>query len=166
MSMTMGDPVARFWAKVDKDGPVSVDLGTRCWIWTGPLYWNGYGVFSRGGRSGGNVRAHRFSWEVSRGSSPGGMLVLHHCDTRRCVNPEHLFLGTHKDNINDCTAKRRHVFGSKHVLAKLTEESALEVIRRRKRGEPRAALAREFQVCVTTIDNVLARRKWRHVLVK
>ena len=86
----------RFWAKVQKtDG---------CWLWTGGLKVAGYGGFytDRRGRS---VLAHRVAWELTNGPIPEGLDCLHTCDTPSCVRPDHLFLGTHADNMQDAARK-------------------------------------------------------------
>lgn len=87
-------------AKVDKNGPVvKPELGP-CWLWTAFVKANGYGQFGIGKAKGG-AHAHRFSFELHVGPIPDGLCVLHRCDVRHCVRPEHLFLGTQKDNAND-----------------------------------------------------------------
>lgn len=88
---------ARFWAKVDKSN--------ECWNWNAGLTNKGYGQFQAGY---GPVLAHRVSWFLTYGEEPNGMCVLHRCDNRRCVKPDHLFLGTKADNNHDMLAKGRH----------------------------------------------------------
>jgi len=88
----------RFWAKVVKDND--------CWGWTAKLDKDGYGRFSpNGGNS--QMPAHRFSWEIHFGPIPDNLFVCHHCDTPACTNPDHLFLGTAQENMEDKVRKGR-----------------------------------------------------------
>lgn len=97
----------RFWPKVDFDGPLVNEAIGRCWMWTGSLKHNGYGqVFD--GKS--PKRAHRVAWELSYGPVPKDSCVLHRCDTRACVRPDHLFIGTAQDNTADMLDKNRQQF--------------------------------------------------------
>jgi hypothetical protein len=97
------DPVVRFWENVAIDG--------RCWIWVKGLRdkRKGYGVHYIASH---RTAAHRYAWELLNGPIPGGLDVLHRCDNPRCVRPDHLFIGTHRDNMADMVAKRRH--GARH----------------------------------------------------
>ncbi len=90
----------RFWQKVNKTDD--------CWFWTGMKSPKGYGKFWTGKKF---ERAHRFSYTLNVGTIPLGMLVLHHCDNPCCVNPIHLFVGTHADNTRDKMAKGRQAKG-------------------------------------------------------
>jgi hypothetical protein len=112
---------------------------------------------------------HRLSWNLYFGEIPAGMQVCHHCDTPRCVRPEHLFLGTATDNMRDCIAKGRKRptdnRGSRHGMSKLTEQ---DVLRIRAMYIPhirglRAAIAQRFGVSVSAINQILWHQRWNHV---
>jgi hypothetical protein len=89
--------ISIFWSYVDKNGPGG------CWIWTGYRNERGYGLMCYEGRK--NIRAHRFSWELVHGKTAGW--CLHKCDVRRCVNPDHMYIGTARDNMVDKVSRRR-----------------------------------------------------------
>lgn len=99
----------RFWSKVNKLGPQVDRLGSRCWEWVAARNNEGYGRFSflLGPRETIDVLAHRFSYELKYGRKPKE-LVLHHCDNRRCVNPDHLYEGTHEQNMRDMIDRDRN----------------------------------------------------------
>lgn len=115
-------PEERFWSKVNKS-----DAG--CWLWTGSLAKLGYGCFTIGakGENYQEWRAHRYSWFLAHGDIPDGMNVCHRCDNPRCVNPDHLFLGTTADNIADKMHKGRQAQGEQVGCAKLSRDDVLAI---------------------------------------
>lgn len=97
-----------FWSKVDKSND--------CWEWTRTRDKDGYGIFCFGGE---NYRAHRYSFMLTTGNLDKKILVLHKCDNPGCVNPSHLFLGTHRDNVLDMIKKGRGNFVGTPKLTKV-----------------------------------------------
>ena len=91
--------INRFWAKVERSA--------GCWNWTASTNVGGYGQLRVGGQNGQPRVSNRIAYELMVGTIPDGLLVLHKCDNPRCVNPNHLFLGTHQDNSDDKIAKGR-----------------------------------------------------------
>lgn len=141
-----------------------VDIDERgCWLWRGPVFKDGYGAI--GIRRTGTQRAHRVSYDAFVGPIPTGLWVLHRCDVPRCVNPEHLFLGTPSDNTQDCFAKgRRHIRrGEEHHGAKHTERFVWGVRQLRKIGLSITEIARMFGMDYFRIYQLCSGRSWRHI---
>lgn len=100
---------------------------SECWYWYGAKHYLGYGLMSALGET----KAHRVSWIIHNGKIPDGLSVLHKCDVRNCVNPNHLFLGTQKDNVLDMHNKNRNVnsprYGEKNPISKFTNLQAIQI---------------------------------------
>lgn len=148
----------RFWSKVDKsDG---------CWLWRGALFSNGYGQVSR---TGGGIGAHRVSWFLAYGPIPDGLFVCHRCDNPPCVNPDHLFLGTAKDNRLDMMSKGKTtrpsqpVRGEMHFWAKLTEDDVRSIRDLAAIGQTQRAIAGQFHIAPSRVCDIVNRRSWAHV---
>jgi len=142
-----------------------------CWLWIAGLGYNGYGQFGHMGKC---IRAHRFSWELAHGEIPPGMNVCHKCDTRSCVNPDHLFLGTAEENIADKVRKGRQAKGRSLALAqgnhkRFGELSPVSVLKSEQviaiRSDPRtnAEVARAYGVGESTIRSIRIRQTWKHL---
>ena len=126
-----------------------------CKIWLGSVSANGYGTIMDGQIQ---LSAHRVAWTQTHGPIPAGMCILHKCDVPCCINPNHLFLGTHKDNTRDCMKKGRHAFGSKHGMTSLTKD---DVLRIRMDRRPQGTIARDFGVHRTTVNTIQTGKHWR-----
>ncbi len=107
----------RFWAKVNKHGPMCERLGTRCWEWTAGIVTGGYGGFWFDGTS---VRAPKMAWFLTYGVWPV-LQMLHKCDNPPCVRPSHLFDGSHQDNVDDRQRKGRSAIGDRNASRKYPE---------------------------------------------
>jgi hypothetical protein len=158
----------RFWAKVNKDGPVPPhrrELGP-CWVWTACGTRHGYGFITTDGGSD-QLQTHRFSWELAFGPIPDNKHVLHHCDNPCCVNPEHLFLGTPKDNMADCVSKGRRakaLRGEDNPKAKLSPKQVLEIRGRFASGAlTKKRLASEYGVSAGLVSDIILRKCWKHL---
>lgn len=136
---------------------------TKCWVWTSTYNPEGYGRIVIKGRF---IGAHRISYEQHTGLIPAGQIVRHRCDNPRCVNPEHLELGTQKENIADCISRGRRIQrgssrpGEKNPAALLTADQVRII---RSRSESYSKMATRFGVHKSTIAAIIARRLWSHL---
>lgn len=134
-----------------------VEPNTGCWLWTATVSSVGYASFYLNGEPRG---AHRVAWEWRHGTIPPGMWVLHSCDTRSCVNPDHLFLGTPQDNTQDMIRKGRDVRGEQHPTSKLTTSQVDAIRQRLADGDLQSIVATEFGVARTTVSAIAIGRSW------
>lgn len=156
----------RFWAKVQR--------GDGCWLWTASLGTAGYGQIGGAGRGSRPLQAHRVAWELIFGPIPEGQWVLHRCDNKRCVRPDHLFLGDVGANNRDMYAKGRAAAqvapervirrGIAHHKAKLTDAQVVEIRRLYGSGDAdQPTLAKYFGVRQSTIGRIVRRQNWTHI---
>jgi hypothetical protein len=154
----------RFWRKVNKNGPVPKhypEIG-NCWTWTGSTNQYGYGLFGIGG-SGNTMVAHKVHWTlIAKRELLNGMKLLHKCDDPPCVRLDHLFVGTHADNMRDMVAKRRASFpsGSDHYRTRLRFEDACEIRRLRLSGMSVNDIAERYGRKPNTISKIIHHKRW------
>lgn len=136
---------------------------TGCWLWSGQTTRNGYGVISYNGKS---ESVHRFVYKFYIGKFDESLHVLHRCDVRCCVNPDHLFLGTHQENMIDRNSKGRCaiLLGEVNGNSKLTADQVLLIRRLYDYGDHRMRdLAVTFGVSQRLIFNIIHRKTWKHI---
>lgn len=141
----------RFWSKVSI--PENKEY---CWVWIANKDDKGYGKFHHNETM---MKAHRVSWILHYGDIPDGMCVCHTCDNRDCVNPNHLWLGTHQDNMKDRTQKKRSNFnirGDKNHSAKYTQEQIENIIKLKEEGYSRHQISDKLNIPYLYIKRVLS----------
>lgn len=144
---------------------VIIKADNECWIWNASLRKAGggfkYGQFSFNGYP---EWAHRVAYILFNGPIPEGAKVCHSCDNTLCVNPNHLFLGTQKDNIHDMMAKDRDAFtGERNHNSKMTKAKVLRARTLRKKGMSYASIGKILKVSISTIVDIIKNRTWSHV---
>lgn len=144
----------RFWAKVNKY------TLTDCWHWIGGKNEKGYGQLIVNGRM---IKAHRFSYELHKGPIPEGKVVMHSCDNRKCVNPEHLSIGTQAENMLDMKNKNRQARGSSHTNCKLNEDQVKEIKIKLNLGLSQRKIANEYGIHESQISLIKTGRTWKDV---
>jgi hypothetical protein len=164
---------------------------SECWLWKGGVLENGYGIFHwvEGGK-GKSRSAHRCAYELAYGPIAEGMMVLHTCDNRTCVRPDHLYLGTHEQNMRDMKERNRAATGEhngkqlyperiargdahwthqhpewlargEHGNSKYTADTVAEMRKRREAGALLREIAAEFGIPIATVHQICSRSTWR-----
>lgn len=132
-----------------------------CLEWSGSSDQKGYGQLRISGKL---IKAHRYAWMRKHGKIPSKALVLHQCDNPKCVNVDHLFLGTHKDNVDDMDAKGRRVNsqlkGEKCHAAKITDA---DVILIRADDRRQVDIAADFGISQAVVSKIKLKQAWAHV---
>lgn len=152
---TRRPPAVRFWAKVRKT--------SRCWLWQGSVNNMGYGKFGLPelDDNRGWILAHHWAFLDAIGDIPKGCILLHSCDTPRCVNPAHLRVGSHKENSRDAARKGRLAHGERHPAAKMTTKQVLLARKQRAAGWSLKRLCETYGFASTGSMSQLVRGKKR-----
>lgn len=169
----------RFWSKV------GCGVSTACWDWNASKRGKGYGSLRVGSRRDGTSRsesAHRLAWTFTHGPIPDGLCVLHRCDNPPCCNPDHLFLGTVRENNQDRNQKGRTarltgdnnpsrkkpeclVRGDQHRRpnATITPEAVRDIRTRYGAGETQSSIARDYSLHQVQVSRIVRGTRWGHV---
>ena len=139
---------------IDRFNKYHIKQDDGCWQWTGSIHHAGYGQIRYKKRI---VRVNRLSYELFIGPIPDGLIVRHKCDNPLCVNPDHLELGTHVDNMNDMVMRSRSLKGSKHPMHKLSEDDVLSIYHS---GLSARELSDYHDVNVNTIYYIKQGKRW------
>lgn len=148
-------PEERFKSKINIEG--------TCWIWKGCKIWGGYGRFTVNNKK---VLAHRYAYELYKGTIQEGLVVRHRCPggpNRACVNPEHMLLGTVKDNQNDRFTDGTSNTGTNNGGSKLNEEQVREIRVKTLEGATTAELSKLYSVSESQIRKIVTYKYWKHI---
>ena len=137
---------------------IYIEPNSGCWLWTASCDSTGYGqIYNDSVR--GPERTHRVAWKLYNGEIPEGMHVLHKCDTKVCVRPDHLFVGTANDNVQDMINKKRNAVGERRAI-KLTEKKAREIY---FDNRVQQVIADEYGVDQALVSRIKSRKQWGHI---
>jgi len=134
---------------------------TGCWLWSGCVDRRGYGITSF--TEAHMTRAHRISYYLNKGDFDRSLLVCHSCDNPSCVNPDHLFLGTPKDNMSDMVLKKRNTKGENQHKSKLKKDDILRIRELRNGGAKYIEIANFYNVSIHSIYCIVKGKTWMHV---
>ena len=143
----------------------AVDKATGCWNWIASTAGKGYGQIKIP-KTRKQIYAHRLSYLYHKGEIPDGMQVCHECDNPRCVNPEHLFLGTSEDNHQDMKSKDRHTKGERNNQHKLTEADVEKAFDLDDAGMSSYKIAAELGIGQMTAWRIINGHRWEHIYKK
>jgi len=152
--------IKRFWDKVQFPEMVGTN---ECWEWKANCVPDGYGSFRIGSRM---VGAHQVAYTVTIGTILEGLCVCHTCDNPACVNPSHLWLGTHADNMQDKAQKGRasHLYGERHPKHRLNNDDVKQIRTLYKTGlYTQQKIANLFNISRIAIEHVVNYRTWKHI---
>ncbi len=150
----------RFWDYVDKG-----EGADACWEWAKAIMRTGYGCVRSKNVT---LACHRVAWELTNGViTDPDVCVLHRCDNRKCVRPDHLFIGTRADNVRDMHEKGRgagqFARGDAHPRSKVTTGQVLQIRARREAGETMPAIAKDYGISPENVSGITNGHHWTHV---
>ncbi len=148
------DRIQAFWKKVN------ILSSTECWNFNGRHYPNGYGNVNIDGK---NFTSHRFTWMISRGAIESGKEVCHRCDNRSCCNPDHLFIGTHKENMRDMIGKGRGRQGFNQREKRLKRSEVIQIRIMASSGHSLAEIAKHFKITISNASYIVTRKTWQNI---
>lgn len=147
-----GKPIYQLYSRISKNSV------TGCWNWEGAMLGStGYGEFTNKALPQKTTTAHRASWILHKGPVPDGLMVCHTCDNRRCVNPEHLYVGTGVDNMRDRSIRGRVTH------AKLDEAKVREMRQLRQQGWSWRRLSQRYGLATFAIVQATTGATWKHI---
>jgi len=162
-------PNRKLTVKERFDTKYDIEEETGCWLWNSSKHKFGYGLLRVGPseKEKKTKTAHRLSWEIYKGEIPEGAQILHRCDVPACVNPEHLFLGTQQDNMQDMYEKKRNGYqgspGERNPKAKLTEAKVREIKHLLKAGKDLQTIADTYGVTHGAVWFIQKGLTWKNV---
>ena len=148
-SRVVGTTAERFWHYVRQEG--------SCWEWVGGKYPNGYGRLNVDGNM---EYAHRVSYRIHKGEIPEGLEIRHQCHNRKCVNPDHLLVGTHTENMQDSVRDKKTAWGAAHGSVKLSADQVVDILDDER---SQRVIAEEYGISQPTVSNIKTRRTWGHL---
>lgn len=147
--------------RIKKSFKKHVVIQDGCWDWKGIVEWTGYAKLSIRPP----IKAHRASWIIHKGPIPKGLIVCHTCDNRKCTNPDHLWLGTHKENIQDRMKKGRcnTPKGIQLKVSKVNEQQVKEIKCQLKNGLTCSEIGRQYKISRKIISRIKNGDTWKHI---
>lgn len=143
------------------ESQISKTNNNGCWLWTGEIAGHGGGILRMGGQI---LSAYRLSYEIYKGEIPRDICVCHTCDVRACINPDHLWLGTHAENMADAARKNRMHPGEQSAQSKLLNEQVINIINFYKTGNySQQQLGEMFGVEHSIISGIITGKNWKHL---
>lgn len=139
--------------------------GEGCWEWSGVLHKSGYAVLKYGKKQ---IGAHQASWLIHKGKIENGLWTLHHCDNKKCTNPDHIYLGNAKRNAQDREDRQRRPIrrGDSHPNSKLNEDQVKEIKKRMKIGITLTRLSKDFSISLGSLEAIKSGTTWKHVRIE